>query len=299
MKITNVLFGLLLLCVACDKSEKETPNGFKFNVLKEGDGKAGTPGQILVLDFQMSDSKDSVWSDTYKDGMPIPAMIGDSAQIATEPGMMQVLRMISKGDSVMFTLPLSELLNGRPPMPGMDTSLIITYRLFVRDIMERQQYEEHQMKLMEEKSAKQLEQDIAAIDAFLAEKNIKAEKTESGLRYIITKVGTGENGKPGQIASVNYSGHLLDGPYFDSNDKAVAQEKGLYNPGREPYAPYEVTIDQSSVIKGWHEALKLISKGSMATFYIPSPLAYGQQQRSEVIKPNSILVFDMEVVDLK
>jgi FKBP-type peptidyl-prolyl cis-trans isomerase len=42
-----------------------------------------------------------------------------------------------------------------------------------------------------------------------------------------------------------------------------------------------------------------MSKGTKGTFYIPSTLAYGPQQRSEVIKPNSILVFDMEVVDLK
>ena len=300
MKITNVLFGLLLLlCVACDKSEKETPNGFKFKVLKAGDGKVGRPGQIVVLDFLAKDSKDSVWTDTYKDGMPIPAMINDSSQLASELGMFQVLRMISKGDSVSFSMPIMELFGGRPPMPGIDTTLVITYSLFVRDIMDRAPYEELQMKMIKERSAKQLEKDVAAIDAFLAEKNIKAEKTESGLRYVITKPGVGENAKPGQTAKVNYSGHLLDGTYFDSSDKSVAQEKGLYNPAREPYAPYDVIIDQSQVIQGWHDALKLMNKNSKMTVYIPSTLAYGPQQRSEVIKANSILVFEMEVVDLK
>ncbi|HEU5291065.1 MAG TPA: FKBP-type peptidyl-prolyl cis-trans isomerase [Cyclobacteriaceae bacterium] len=300
MKITNVLFGLvLLLCVACAQSEKETPNGLKFSVIKAGDGKVGSPGEIIVLDLQMKDSKDSIWTDTYKAGMPIPAMIGDSAQLATEPGILQVLRMISKGDSVKFTLPLKELLGGQPPMPGMDTTLDITYRLSVRDIMDRQAYEQYQMKLMEEHSAKQLVKDIAAIDAYLAGKGIQAGKTESGLRYIITQPGTGENGKPGQTASVNYSGYTLEGKYFDSSVKEVAQANGIYNPGREPYQPYDVTIDQSQLIKGWHEALKLMSKGSKATIYIPSTLGYGAQQRSEVILPNTILVFDMEIVDLK
>src|SRR5262245_44602501 len=133
MKITNVLFGLLLLLsVACTKTEKETPSGLKFSVLKAGDGKQGRPGQILVLNLQMKDSKDSIWTDTFRDGMPIPAMVGDSSQLATEPGILQVLRMISKGDSVMFTLPLKELLGDRPAMPGMDTTLNMTYRLSVR-----------------------------------------------------------------------------------------------------------------------------------------------------------------------
>ena len=300
MKITNVLFGLLLLLsIACAQSEKETPSGLKFSVLKAGDGKAGAPGQILVLDLQMKDSKDSVWSDTYRDGMPIPAMIGDSAQLATEPGILQVLRMISKGDSLTFDLPLTELLGGRPPMPGMDTTLTITYRVSVREIMDRQQYEEFQMKLIEEHSAKQLVKDVATIDAYLTEKGIQAVKAENGLRYVITQAGTGENCTPGQTATVNYSGYTLEGKYFDSSSKEVAQAKGVYNPAREPYEPYPVTIDETSVIKGWHEALKLMNKGSKATFYIPSPLGYGTQQRSEVIQANTILVFEMEVVDVK
>lgn len=299
MKITNVLFGLvLLLCVACAQSERETPNGLKFKIVKAGDGKVGSPGEIIVLDFQMKDSKDSIWTDTYKAGMPAPVMIGDSAQLATEPGILQVLRMISKGDSVTFSQSITELLAGQPPMPGMDTTLVITYHMTVREIMDQQAYEQFQMKLIEEHSAKQLVKDVAAIDAFLAGKSIQAEKTESGLRYVITQSGTGENGKPGQTASVNYSGYTLEGKYFDSSVEEVAKANGLYTPGR-PYQPYDVTIDQSSVIKGWHEALKLMSKGSKATFYIPSPLGYGPQQRSEVIVPNTILVFDMEVVELK
>jgi len=184
-------------------------------------------------------------------------------------------------------------------MPGMDTTLSITYTMTVRDIMDRAAYEQFQMKLMEEHAAKQLIKDVAAIDAFLAEKGIQAEKTESGLRYVITQPGTGENCKPSQTASVNYAGYTLEGRYFDCSSKEVAQAKGVYNPAREPYEPYPVTIDQTSVIKGWHEALKLMNKGSKATFYIPSPLAYGSQQRSEVILPNTILVFDLEVVDVK
>jgi FKBP-type peptidyl-prolyl cis-trans isomerase len=206
--------------------------------------------------------------------------------------------MISKGDSVKFTLPLSELLGGRPPMPGMDTTLNITYTMTVRDIMDRQSYEAFQMKLIEEHAAKQVLKDVAAIDAFLSEKGVQALKTESGLRYVITQAGNGATCQPGQTASVNYGGYTLEGVYFDTNVKETAEAKGLYNPGAT-YAPYDVTIDQSQVIKGWHEALKLMSKGTKATFYIPSPLAYGAQQRGEVILPNTILVFDMEIVDVK
>ena len=61
MKITNVLVGgLLLLCVACNSSQKETPNGLKFTVVKAGDGTTAKTDQILVFDYTIEDSKDSI-----------------------------------------------------------------------------------------------------------------------------------------------------------------------------------------------------------------------------------------------
>lgn len=303
MKITNVLFGLLLLlCVACDKSEKETPNGLKFKVVKTGNGVIAKPNDVLVFNFKLVDSKDSVWNDTYVAGMPAAVMIQDTSAIKTEDGMMQMLRMVSPGDSVTVDFTMKDFYKNlvRSPIPpNIDSTLSLSYRLKIDSITTREGVMAMQADLMEKKTKKQFEKDIAAIDAYLSEKNITAEKTESGLRYVITKPGTGDIGKPGQTAKVNYSGYMLDGQYFDCSIKEVAQEKGVYSAAREPYVPYDVTIDQTGVIKGWHEALKLLNKGAKGTFYVPSTLAYGPQQKSEVIKPNSILVFDLEIVDLK
>jgi FKBP-type peptidyl-prolyl cis-trans isomerase len=303
MRITNVLFGLLLLlCVACDKSEKETPSGMKFKVVKSAGAEPGKPNDILVFNFKLVDSKDSVWADTYEGGMPAMIMINDTSAIKTEDGMMQMLRMVAPGDSVIVEFTMVDFFKNMaksPIPPGVDSTLNIIYQLKIDTITTREGAMEMQQALMEKNQKVQLEKDIVLIDAFLASKNIEAQKTESGLRYVITQPGVGENGKTGQTSKVNYIGYLLDGQYFDTSIKSIAEEKGLYNPQREPYAPYDVIIDQTSVIRGWHEALKLMNKGSKATFYIPSTLAYGAQQRSAVIKPNTILVFDMEVVDLK
>jgi FKBP-type peptidyl-prolyl cis-trans isomerase FkpA len=303
MKITNVLLGLLLLlCVACDKSEKETPNGLKFKVVKAGSGELCQPNDVLLFNFKLTDSKDSVWNDTFANGMPAAVMIQDTSAMRTEDGMMQMMRMVSPGDSIVVNLTIKQFFKDlvKSPIPaGFDSTLSLTYLIKIDSITTPKGVREIQSAIMKKRSAEQLEKDIATIDAYLSEKNISAEKTESGLRYVITLPGKGENGKAGQVAKVNYAGYLLDGQYFDTSIKEIAQAKGVYNPAREPYAPYDVTIDETSVINGWHQALKLMNKGAKATFYIPSTLAYGQQQRSEVIKPNSILVFDMEVVDLK
>jgi FKBP-type peptidyl-prolyl cis-trans isomerase FkpA len=301
MRITTVMFGLLmLLCVACNKSEKETPSGLKFKIIKAGDGILPRPGQITVFNYIFKDSKDSVWSDTFKDEFPQALPIADSLTIAGETGLIQALRMLSKGDSMSTKMSISQFFNDiRRPVPAeVDTTLTLYFTFKINAIMDRDDFMAYQNEWMEKKNAEQLIKDIAIIDQYLLNKNIEAQKTEKGLRYIITKPGIGENGKTGQTAKVNYTGYLLDGEYFDSSIKTIAEEKGIYNPMREPYTPYDVTIDQSNVIIGWHEALKLMNKSSKATFYIPSTLAYGSTQRSEVIKPNSILVFEMEVVDL-
>jgi FKBP-type peptidyl-prolyl cis-trans isomerase FkpA len=303
MKHVHVLLAaLVVIGAACSSSEKETPNGFKYTLVSKGSGELAKPGQLLLVDFQLTDSKDSVWNDTYKIGMPAPVMINDSAQMATELGIMQMFRQLSPGDSVRCTLPVKKFFQdmaGGPVPPTVDSTISLTYAFKVKEITEVQVYQEMQQKLAEEKSAKQLQEDIAAIDKFLEEKGIVAEKLESGLRYVITKPGKGENAKSGQTAKVNYVGYTMLGEYFDSNIKKIAEEKGVYNAQREPYGPMDVTIDQSGVIQGWHEALKQMNKGSKGTFYIPSTLGWGPRKVSEVIKENQITVFDIEMVEVK
>jgi FKBP-type peptidyl-prolyl cis-trans isomerase FkpA len=263
MRITNVLFGLLmLLCVACDKSEKETPSGLKFRVVKAGDGIFPKADEVLVFNYLFKDSKDSVWTDTFKEDFPAAILIADSAAIPTENGMVQMLRMVSKGDSITMQISIKDFFKDMikgPVPPGFDTTLMLSYNIKVNAIMSRDSFMAFQSEFMMKQQAVQFEKDMAAIDAYLTEKNIVAEKTESGLRYVITKSGMGEKWK--SLARWQKSitqGNMLDGQYFDSSDKSVAEQKGIYSARREPYTPYDVTIDQTSVIKGWHEALKLL-----------------------------------------
>lgn len=298
-----MLMGLLmLLCVACNKSEKETPSGLKFKIVKAGDGITPKVGEVIVFKFVFKDSKDSVWRDSYKSDMPQSAVIADTAAIKTEDGMMQMLRMLSKGDSAIVDISLKEFFEKiakSPIPPTFDTTLFFHFDVKIDSITTREKMMKFQAEWSERKYKEQLEIDEAIIDKYLSEKNIVAQKTESGLRYVITKPGNGENGKSGQTVKAYYTGYTLEGVYFDGNIKSVAQEKGFYNPAGEPYAPYEVTIDRPGIIKGWYEAFKVLNKGAKATVYIPSVLAYGPQGRGEVIKANEILVFDLEVVDLK
>ena len=137
------------------------------------------------------------------------------------------------------------------------------------------------------------------IENEIDEKYPEAQKTESGLRYIIQSIGSGSKPRPGQQVKVNYAGYLMDGTCFDTSDKELAQKNGVYDLGREPYEPIVVEIGpRGRVIKGWQEGLSLLNIGGKAKLIIPPYLGYGERGAGGVVPPNASLVFDLEIVEV-
>lgn len=303
----KMLSGLILLCMGCS-TKNETSKGFEYTLVKKGEGPTVKAGQFLVMNMMFKDSKDSVWSDSRKSEVPVIYMIQDTSLIKQEAGVEEVLRALSKGDSVTFKLPASILFGKtfrQPVPPNVDSLSEFSFNIGIKDILDREQV----MKLQEEMVAKQneeikksqsaqLEKDLFAIDSYLKEKNITALTTTSGLRYVISKPGSGNTVVAGQNVKVDYAGFLLNGKCFDTSNASLAKTHDVFQLGR-PYEPLELTVGRGQVIAGWDEAITLMSKGSKMTVYIPSTLAYGAQRRSEDIVENSILVFDMELMDVK
>jgi FKBP-type peptidyl-prolyl cis-trans isomerase FkpA len=308
MKKFLMMALVAMLFYACGNDVKETPSGLKFTLLKKGDGIVALPGEYLRVGLRYTDKNDSVWRDNSKDDFPTIIPIPDLDAVEAESDVEQLLRMLSAGDSVVFTVKAASIFQDtwqRPLPPGVEAEDPFVFHISVYEIINQEQlgalqeelYQkqmEANMKLMNE----QLTIDADIIDEYLSSNNISASQTEAGVRYVITKKGTGENAKSGQTVLVNYTGYVLNGEYFDSSIKKVAQEKGVYNAGREPYEPFSLTIDESSVIQGWHDALKQMNKGSQGTFYIPSSLGWGPQRVSDVIVENAIVVFDIEMLEI-
>lgn len=298
-----------IMFVACNSDTRETPSGLKFTVLKKGDGNTVQPGEYLRVGLRYSDKNDSVWRDNTKDQFPTIIPIPDAELAEEESDVEQLLRMLSLGDSVTFKISAKSIFIDtwqRPLPPGVLEDDPFTFIIAVREIINQDQLMELQERLYNEQmeaSMKQMNDQLAIdtviIDNYLAEKKIAASKTESGVRFVITKQGRGEKAKSGQTVSVNYAGYTLSGEYFDTSMKKVAEENGIYNQGREPYEPFTLTIDVDGVIQGWQDALKELNKGAKGTFYIPSSLAYGPQRINETISENAILVFDIEMLDIK
>ena len=131
----------------------------------------------------------------------------------------------------------------------------------------------------------QLDTDIAIIDQYLEENNITAQKSSSGLRYVIHDPGVGSIPAAGNILVVHYVGTLLDGTVFDSS----------YDNGK----PLRYQYKSGQVISGWEEGLGYIAEGGKITLYVPSGLAYGSRAVGDLIEPNSNLIFDIELFSVQ
>ena len=119
---------------------------------------------------------------------------------------------------------------------------------------------------------------------FLA-KNAKAEGVQvlpCGVQYKVLKEGTGAVPADTSVVKVQYEGKTLEGNVFDSS----------YKRGE----PAKFRVDQ--VIKGWTEALKQMPAGSTWEIYIPQELAYGERQQGADIKPFSMLIFKIELLEV-
>lgn len=141
----------------------------------------------------------------------------------------------------------------------------------------------------ERKTALQDKKLLAGRDAaqvYLAEnaKRKGINTTASGLQYEIITSGTGKKPIASDEVVVHYRGELLSGREFDSS---YQRDK-----------PAEFRLNQ--VIAGWTEGLQLMNKGAKYKFYIPPELGYGAGGVPKAgIPPNAVLIFDVELIDIK
>jgi FKBP-type peptidyl-prolyl cis-trans isomerase len=126
-----------------------------------------------------------------------------------------------------------------------------------------------------------------------------AEITPSGLGIKMLEEGNGPKPEVGQQVNVHYAGYLIDGTLFDTSIKSIAEEQGKYDPRREPYDPFPITVGPSGrVIEGWKEGIAMLKVGDKARLIIPPSLGYGERGAGGVIPPNATLIFDVELVSI-
>ncbi len=107
--------------------------------------------------------------------------------------------------------------------------------------------------------------------------------TPSGLQYEVIKKGRGERPSATSTVKVHYTGTTINGEIFDSSVER-----------NEP-----ISFPLNAVIPGWTEGVQLMNVGAKYRFYIPQELAYGQNSPTALIPPYSVLIFEVQLLEIE
>ncbi len=264
-----------------------TKSGLQYRIVTDAPGgQKPAVGDFVEMHIN-THIGDSVLMDSraMNNNQPVPLQV-------TAPSfngdLMEGLTMLTEGDSAVFQISVDSLLKmGNQPLPWIKAGVgqMVQYEIKMTSVRNQQQMKQQQS----EAASKQKGIDEGILQSYFATNKIKPTKTASGMYYRVTKHGTGPMPKAGQSMVMNYTGKTLDGATFDSN----------VDPKFNHVQPFKFMLGMGQVIKGWDEGIALLKKGSKATLYIPSTLAYGQQSPSPAIPANGILMFDVELVDIE
>ena len=205
----------------------------------------------------------------------------EDARIAYAIGMNVGMNLMSQGlleglDAELFVAGITDSMDGELSLSMEEMSAALdTFQQRQQELMERQ---------LEETRAAAAET-LAAGEEFLARNGERGEVVtlDSGLQYEVLEAGPG-GASPGAEDAVlaHYHGTLTDGSVFDSSvDRGEPAQFAL-----------------SQVIPGWTEALQLMSVGDRWRLFIPAAMAYGESSPTPAIPPNSVLIFDVELLEI-
>jgi FKBP-type peptidyl-prolyl cis-trans isomerase FkpA len=245
---------------------QSTPSGIYYIIEKKGDGKAHPDmNSSITAHYHGSLLDGTVFDSSVDRGQPFTFQLGRVIK-----GWQEAIPMLTKGAKGKFIIP-SGLAYGPQSTGPIQANSVLIFDIELIDFVDKNA-----------EKKRQAEADKALILDYLKKNNLDAQSTASGIYYIIEKQGDGK-GHPDVNSQItaHYHGTLLNGTVFDSS-----VDRG------QP-----ITFRLNQVIKGWQEAIPLLTKGAKGKFIIPSGLAYGPRGAGKDIGQNAVLVFTIELID--
>lgn len=142
---------------------------------------------------------------------------------------------------------------------------------------------------------------VAAKKAYLATTKATATTTPTGLAYKIIQKGTGVKPANGTTFYFHYAGYFEDGTLFDSSYEDICKNYGKFDANRAAQNGYQAfpfeAGKKDGMIPGFIEGLENMAFGDKAVVFIPSNLAYGERGAGGVIPPNTMLIFELEMLE--
>ena len=230
--------------------EYTTSSGLKYEVIKMGDGEKPNSSDKVEVHYHGTLLDGTIFDSSVDRGKTIKFGLNQVIK-----GWTEGLQLMPIGSKFKFTIPPG-LAYGERDMGSIPPNSTLIFEVELFDI------------------------EKAYVDTDFSLPG-KEETTDSGLRMIIHKEGSGDLPRPGQTVVVHYTGLLDNGTRFDSS-----HDRGQ---------PFQFKLGEGRVIKGWDEALALMKPGEKRTLIVPPNLGYGEKGVGP-IPPNSILIFEVELV---
>jgi FKBP-type peptidyl-prolyl cis-trans isomerase len=307
-----VALALVSMATSCKNiNYKKTKSGLLYKIFPAGgNDSVGKPGAVVKFNYCVK-YNDSVLFDSHG---KMPGFVVVQTQDRPSYDFQEIIPLMKKGDSAVVIQMIDTLMKHGsqqlPPNAKAGDRFVFAFKvsnIFPTDSLARidynaerekdrpramkeqeeimaqrrkQEEEIQKKKLAEWEKSGEIAKEIKAMEAYLAEKNITAQKTGLGTYVHVTDPGTGPAVTPGKYVNVKYSGRFLE---TDSVFEASS---------------YAFTIGKDIVIQGWTEGLPLFKQGGKGTLYVPGFLAYGDTDRGPGTKPFTPLIFDIEVLSV-
>lgn len=297
----TLLFASLALTLAafttaCNSNKfKQTENGLLYRFeTQNSEGAQPQNGDVMVGELILRIENDTLFSNVGS-----PDRIFQVAEAPMFKGdIVEGLKMMHVGDKAIFKIPADSIGNfmmesQMPPQYKKGSGQFFYYEISLMDLVTKDELAQEQANFIEEMNQRK-DNEPATLAKYIADNNITAKPTKSGLYVIVNKKGDGPKVAAGKKVSVNYTGRLLDGTLFDTSREADAREANKVQEGRE-YGPMTYTVGSQPMIKGWEEGIMGQPAGSDITLVMPSELAYGARGAGKDILPYSPLVFNLTI----
>ncbi len=286
------IFSLVLLVASCNRkgfgklTKGMSPYGkgeFWYSIYSEHPH-ASKPnvGDQVRIDYSMRKGE-KILSQSYNSRRPVLVQI---PQPRYDNFFTKALRLMGEGDSLAMYIKAGdarELLGEHQRHFQDEDAVLFTYKM--HQIKSAEILEQEIRKEIERIDSLRLETQkrIEAFEQGLLESNL--QQSDSGLRYLIHEQGAGRKANSGDLVQVHYMCYLPDGSMLQDSYSNMT--------------PMEFVVGDNTVIDGWVEGIKLLKEGASATLFIPPNLGYGQEGMSDIIPPNTTLIFYVELLTVE
>ncbi len=293
----NKVFCLLAVAVmifatGCQEQRfKKVKGGLEYKIIRGNGDKEIKYGNSLVFRVQQY-YNDSLLASTFDTVAQVIEV--DSTKLPAE--YVEIFKAAKKGDSIIARISTDTVVKFNALPPFAKEHQYFSYRFKILDVLtDPAQVEVAKKKSSDDMRAadsmqrlQQVSIDDKTITDYLTKNNIKAVKTPQGTYVEVQDPGTGEKVDTGKAVAVLYKGMLLDGKVFDQS----------YDSTGKATKPYTFMVGQPGAIEGWSDGMVYFNKGGKGRLFIPSSRAYGSRGAGGDIKPNTPIMFEVQIVDI-